>query len=68
MMKGPKAWRVAAILFTLCFVLQGIGALRYLTRLPQDHVGAGLYLVSTVLFAVAAVGFYLRWRWETRQE
>ncbi len=67
-MKGSNAWRAAAMLFALCFVLQGIGALRYVARLPQDRVGAGLYLLSTVLFAVAAVGFYLRWRRETRQE
>ncbi len=66
-MKGPRAWRTGAILFTVCFVLQGIGAVRYASRMPHDLVGIGLYSVTTVLFAVAAIGFYLRWRTETRQ-
>jgi len=67
-MKGPRAWRTGAILFTVCVVLQSIGALRYVSRLPHDRVGIGPYLLSTVLFAVAAIGFYLRWRTQTRQE
>lgn len=67
-MKGPRAWRTGAILFTVCVVLQSIGAVRYASRMPDDLVGIGLYSVTTVLFAVAAIGFYLRWRTETRQE
>jgi len=36
--------------------------------MPEDLVGIGLYSVTTVLFAVAAIGFYLTWRTQTRQE
>jgi hypothetical protein len=67
-MQGPRAWRTGAILFTVCVVLQGIGVVRYASRMPGDLVGIGLYSLTTILFAVAAVGFYLTWRTQTRQE
>jgi protein-S-isoprenylcysteine O-methyltransferase Ste14 len=67
-MTGPRAWLTGAILFAVCVVLQGIGAVRYASRMPHDLVGIGLYSVTTVLFTLAAIGFYLKWRTETRQE
>ena len=60
-MKNPRGYLVAALCSGLAFVLQGIGTVRYVSRLPDDGVGIGLYLITTVLFAVAAVGFYSKW-------
>jgi hypothetical protein len=39
-------------------ILQIIGLVRYVGRLPDDWVGIGLYIATIVAFAVAAFGFY----------
>ena len=60
-MKNPRGYLFAAMVAGFAFLLQGIGTIRYVSRLPDDWVGIGLYLTSTVLFAVVAVGFYAKW-------
>lgn len=45
----------------VCSAAEAVGDLRYVFRAPDDGVEIGLYVLSTVLFAVGAVGFYLRW-------
>ena len=57
MLLGAAASAVACL-------LQIIGLVRYVGRLPDDWVGIGLYVVSAIAFAVGALGFYVRWRRE----
>lgn len=66
MRKWRVGWIGASGGFTMGFVLGAIGTVRYASRMPNDWVGIGLYAVTTILFAVAAVGFYLRWVKESR--
>jgi hypothetical protein len=65
--KNPRGYLVAALCSGFAFVLQGIGTVRYVSRLPDDGVGIGLYLITTVLFAVTAVGFYSKWIADRRE-
>ena len=60
MNRSRELW-VPAVLFTVGFALEVIGTVRYVRRLPDDWIGIVLYVTTTVLFAVLAVGFYLRW-------
>ena len=43
-------------------ILQIIGLLRYVERLPDDWVGLGLYFVTIIAFALVAFGFYIQSR------
>jgi putative effector of murein hydrolase LrgA (UPF0299 family) len=57
--------REAKLLFVASLVaalLQGVGLLRYVERIPQDWVGIGLYIVTALTFVLAAFGFYTHWR------
>ena len=57
MLLGAAASAVAGL-------LQIIGLVRYVGRLPDDWLGIALYAVSAIAFAVGALGFYVRWRRE----
>jgi hypothetical protein len=52
---------IAAVCSTVACLLQVIGLIRYLSRLPDDWVGIGLYIATIVAFALGAIGFYGRW-------
>jgi hypothetical protein len=67
MNRSKRSW-VPAVLFTIAFILQSIGTVRYVRRLPNDWVGIVLYVTTTVLFAVVALGFYLRWLKEREEK
>ncbi len=60
MKKSGRLW-IFAILFSIGFVLQAYGTVRYVSRMPDDWVGIGLYILNTVLFGILAVGFYAGW-------
>jgi hypothetical protein len=66
--KNPQGYLFAALCSALAFLLQGIGTIRYVSRLPDDWVGIGLYVTTAVLFAVAAVGFYGKYMSERQAE
>jgi len=59
--ENPKSRLVFAISLTIAFVLQVIGTVRYIGRLPDDKVGVTLYVVTAILFAVLAVVHYAQW-------
>lgn len=46
----------------LACMLQVIGLLRYVNRLPDDWIGITLYIVTIVAFALVALGFYFQAR------
>jgi len=62
--KNPRGYLFAALCSAVAFLLQVIGTIRYISRLPDDWVGIGLYVTTAVLFAVIAVGFCGKWRSE----
>jgi hypothetical protein len=66
--KNPRGYLFAALCSGFAFLLQGIGTVRYVSRLPDDWVGIGLYLTTAVLFAVIAVGFYGKYMSERQAE
>ena len=56
-----KGWFLAAVAFTIVCILQVIGLIRYVGRLPDDRLGIGLSVVTIVVFALAAILFFIRW-------
>jgi len=57
-----KALPAAAAASLLACILQIIGLIRYLGRLPEDVTGIVLYGVTIAAFLVAAIGFFVQWR------
>ena len=53
---------VLAAVAALACILQVVGLVLYLNRLPDDWVGIGLYITTIVAFALVAAGFYTQWR------
>ena len=51
-----------AISAIVACILQIMGLIRYLIRLPEDWVGIVLYIATIIAFALIAVGFYIQWR------
>ncbi len=62
-----KGWLIAAVSSAIACVLEIIGLVRYLGRLPDDWIGIALYLVAIVAFALGAIGFYIRWTGEKQK-
>jgi hypothetical protein len=57
----PKGMLIAALIFTFVCLFQIVSLLRYLERLPGDQLGVGMHIATIILFAVAAILFYIRW-------
>jgi len=58
----PKGLLVAAACSAVACLLQVVGFVRYLGRLPDDWLGIGLYVVTIAAFALGAIGFYVQSR------
>ena len=63
-----SGWLFGAVCLSIAFIFEALGAARYISRLPDDWVGIGLYVSASVLFAVAAFGFYIKWTRERGKE
>ena len=61
---NSNPFRVAAIFMAIMGVLQIVGLVRYLDRLPEDWIGIGLYILTIIAFVVASFGFYTKGRTE----
>ena len=59
---------VISIAAAIACVLQVIALLRYVKRLPDDSVGIVIYTVTVVAFALAAIGFLIRWNKEKSEK
>ena len=57
-------WLVGAILISFVTILQLYGTIRYYGRLPDDMIGIGIFSLSTILFAIVSLGFFINWRKE----
>ncbi len=57
-----RGFVIASVIAVVACVLQIIGLLRYIERLPNDWVGIGLYVVTIIAFALVAFGFYVQAR------
>jgi hypothetical protein len=57
-----KNMLMGAVANAVACILQIVGLVRYVGRLPGDRVGIGLYVVTAIAFALGAFGFYARWK------
>jgi hypothetical protein len=63
-----KNMLIGAVANGVACLLQIVGLVRYVGRLPGDRVGIGLYVATAIAFALGAFGFYARWRKGKREE
>ena len=57
-----KGFLAGAVFAAVACVLQIVGLIRYLQRLTDDWIGIGLYMATTIAFALAAHGFHAQWK------
>ena len=62
-----KNMLIGAVANAVACLLQIVGLVRYVGRLPDDRVGIGLYAATAIAFALGAFGFYARWKKEKRE-
>lgn len=60
--KSKRLYRVFGWAAALAAVLQIIGLIRYVSRLPGDWLGIGLYVVTILAFVAASAGFFIQAR------
>jgi hypothetical protein len=60
----PKGWLIGAVALTVACIFQVIFLIRYVGRLPDDRLGIVLSAITIVAFALAAIGFFIRWNKE----
>lgn len=59
-----KGWLLGAAAAAIACILQVIGLIRYVRRLPDDCVGITLYVITVAAFSLVAVVFLIRWKKE----
>jgi hypothetical protein len=57
--KNPLIMSVAA---AMACILQVIGLIRYIGRLPEDYIGISLFSITAIIFAIVSIGFFMQWR------
>jgi len=57
-----RSMAAAAGIFLVAAILQFVLLLRYVERQPQDRLGIGLFIITTLGFLIAAYMFYVRCR------
>jgi hypothetical protein len=60
--RESRTLRAAAVCSAVACLLQIVGLVRYVARLPDDWVGIGLYATTIIALAIGAAGFYIRAR------
>jgi len=63
-----KGWLIGTVALSIACIFQVIGLIRYVGRLPDDRLGIVLFVVTIVAFALAAFGFYIRWKKDKSKE
>lgn len=62
MFKSKKNPLIMSVAGSVACILQIIGLIRYVGRLPEDYVGIILFSITAVLFAIVSIGFFIQWR------
>ena len=58
--KNSLIFRILGWLAALAALLQAIGMIRYINRLPDDWVGITLYVITLLAFIVASAGAFIQ--------
>ncbi len=67
-MKKSTGFFIGAACLMVVSILQVVGLARYISRLPDDWVGIGLYIATIIGFLLAGMGFTIQWRQEKCKE
>lgn len=57
-----KRLRVFGWSAAVAAVLQSIGLIRYINRLPDDRIGITIYAVTLIAFVLASIGSFIQAR------
>ena len=57
--KNPLIWSVAA---AIACILQIVGLIRYIGRLPEDYIGITLFSLTAIAFAFVSIGAFIQWQ------
>jgi hypothetical protein len=60
--KKARNFRIFGWMAALAVLLQTIGLIRYINRLPEDWVGIMLYAITLLAFIAASAGAFLEAR------
>jgi len=60
--ESPGRNLVGAGVMLLAAIGQAVGLVRYVRRLPEDHIGIGLYVTTGALFVLMTVLLFRKWR------
>ena len=66
--RKSKGLLIAAVSALIACILQVVGLIRYIGRLPEDRVGIGLYSTVIVALFITAIGFFIQWRKQTPED
>ena len=60
--QNPRNLRIFGWIAALAALLQTIGLIRYINRLPEDWVGITLYAITLFAFIAASAGAFIQAR------
>ena len=60
--KISRRFRIFGWLAALAALLQMIGLIRYISRLPEDWIGIALYTITLIAFVAASAGAFIQSR------
>ena len=66
--RSSRSTLVFAATTAVACLLQIVGLIRHVSRLPEDWIGIGLYATTIAALAAGALGFYARWRKDKQEQ
>ena len=60
--KNPRNLRIFGWIAAIAAVLQTIGLIRYVNRLPDDWIGITLYVITLLAFIAVSIGAFIQAR------
>ena len=62
MFRSAKNPLVMSVAGSVACILQVIGLIRYVGRVPEDYIVISLFSFTAVIFAIVSIGFFIQWR------
>jgi len=60
--KDSRRFRLVGWLAAIAVILQTVGLIRYIDRLPEDWIGITLYIITLIAFFAVSIGSFIQAR------